>query len=333
MTKIHVLKTDPPYGGPIQEPPLDAADVRAAVLNPGGEDMLVGAQHWAFEFLNPVFLAQSAIEQADRRIAWLSAELDRLLEKAGRTTRDRTVIIDEVEVTPAGFHRKLARALLLIALCGFIVGNTSGTIYIVRSGADLYANDWLGASIFMAISFIAGACLKTFLYQLADDKTKQRVTFTLYGVAGLSFALWCVMAALTFAPEIGRSNVFVLGTSSAARPIAIALLLSHFVTDVVAAFLIFAGAEQLLLSGHRRVVCENPAFVTIQDNIAVQEAAIRAEAAERARAEEYLHCREAALAKVDMRARLAYRLEASRFAQSQAAAAASSNVTFLNSRS
>jgi len=316
----------------ILRPKLDEADINAAVFLDKGEDSVMLAAVSQFDVLNPGSAqARAEIESSNERLL----DSDQLLflydKELKGTVRSRTVVAAKANIKNPVVLVIEALGMALLGIFGLYLGNQVGAAYVVKSGADLFATDPVGAMIFMGVTLLAGGALKIYEHRLLTDVSRALYARILFFTGIGSCFLWIIMMALSFAPDLGVGATWLAdGNDTAQHVYGVVLVVTHLTSDLASGYIVFSGAEHMLLAGYERVNVPNPHYaelVALKAQAVAESEAIRDR---KAKAEQFIESFEAGRAEAQQVARFLYQRAALRHAHGRDAAVANAKSTFLN---
>jgi len=319
--------------GEIRRPQLSSEAMKVAAIAPEGEERLAAGLLEEFDASNEGgFPAQTVIPLQDEKIARLKKQVERINRQIGQTDIGKIVVARDQSVPIPLFHRLSAGALLCTAGAGLAMGVTVGGNYVVQSGHPLYALDPNGAYLFLGVGVFAASILKAFDATLTTDLAKNLLLRAMFAIAITAFGIWAACMAIVFAPTSAGVDLLLSAANGGdGHAASVLLVAAHLVVDMAGSFIVFIGAERILLAGHTRVFVRNPAYIALTEIADEIQARIEAEAEARANAEDFLFRLDAARNCTAASARFEIRRAAAKRAQLQAAASAAAGAQFLDS--
>lgn len=331
---MNIVHRPPSHGSPTDEfrcDPPDEAAARAAALTENGPELFAADARNQFEKTNPgVHQAQRDYAHALERREEASRAADDVKGQLSRTAPKHVVTILD-KATRAAISTCLKAMLYFsVAFIGLFMGNQVGANYVVKSGLDLYADNPLGATLFMGVPFLFAFALKLFELRLPHDRAQRRYANVIFGSGTVCFIVWSAMVAVTFAPRTAGDTSWLTGAGGEWERLKASLMLfSHLIVDVTCGYIIFTGAEMLLHAGHRRECRANPLYEALTERLAELREEVAFWDRVAGEKEDFVRRFEAAAQHAEAAARLACQSAALRHAQEREAAIGAAKVKFL----
>lgn len=273
--------------------------------------------------------AQNMEALAAKLLASAYRNLDRITAQQLRTEPFRVVITAEREAPIPSFQLVVAGAFLLVGIFALWLTNLTGTNLLVGSGNDLFADNPWAASFYMSVALLGGFALKAFEHRIPSDSGQRIYSTIIFGFGITALVVWIGAVAIVFSPQPASMSWLTGDGAEETRLIGIVALFSHLVSDLAASFVVFAGAEHILLGDRKRILIPNIAYLELTKTIDALVAKIEDLTAQKSAAQDYVRRYAAQIEQARLRAEAELSAARTDHEAISNVAPASSKVTFL----
>jgi hypothetical protein len=228
----------------LREPPANVRDQIGALQDENGGDDHPEFRRKLFQSINTVAEAQEAESCIAKELrylnrVWLVLTLQLLL-----TTETRKIVVQSAQRKFRWYYPIGAAFFGIAALAGNVVSVVVTSDYILASAQVLFAGDRFGAICFSLMPFFVSCGVKAWERQIESERLRKWLAVLLFDLGVVVFAAWAVCAAFAFAPDLNTAPISLTGSGH--PNLAVALLLSTVIGDVVWSYINLSGAERVL---------------------------------------------------------------------------------------
>lgn len=290
------MNTHQPFGPKIIVPNISQDTIIALIAAGYDSSQIAEFARCESERINPgAFRQGDIVAEEDGTVFWL--RLERFGARWHRfwEAPRKTIVSAEAPKRLPVLIVIQASTYFAFSLAALVVSNRIGAAYITASGNNTYANDALGAALFMGIVPLGAVALKAFGTLVSSSLGKKLFNVIIFALSVPALVLWVMAFAVAFAPSTAGDAARVAAGIRQGDDSFGVLLSCHIAADILLSHTCFAAAERLLLANNRRESIDNPAYLYWQERITTLTRQIDEACSLRAFALDYLAARESVI--------------------------------------
>jgi hypothetical protein len=228
----------------LREPPANVRDEIGALQDENGGDAHPEFRRKLFNSINTVAEAHEATLYLAKELRYLNRVWLVLTLQLLMTAKTRKNAVQPAKHDFRWYYLIGAVFFGIAALGGNVVSVVVTSDYILASAQVLFAGDRFGAICFSLMPFFVSCGIKAWERQIESERLRKWLAVLLFDLGVVVFAAWAVCAAFAFAPDLNTAPISLTGSNH--PNLAVALLLSTLIGDVVWSYINLSGAERVL---------------------------------------------------------------------------------------